>query len=215
LLVAGAGLLLYPRIAEYFFERQVEEIKKEFLQSRERNKSLFDELYEFLKAENKRLFETGQDGLVDAFSYERPAIDLSEYGIMDNRIGFISLPTINMELPIYLGASEENLKKGAVHMTQTSYPIGGNNTNSVIAAHRGTYLVMFLYIHNLKIGDEIIITNFRETLTYRMTEYKIIRPTDINKILIQNDRDMLTLFTCTPLGGFYDRYVVYCERVTE
>jgi sortase A len=118
-----------------------------------------------------------------------------------------------MELPVYLGANDANMSKGAVHLTQTSYPIGGENTNSVIAAHRGTHLMMFLNIHRMVVGDEVIVTNFREPLTYRVVEIKIIDPSETDEILIQKDRDLVTLVTCNPINGNYQRYVVYCERV--
>jgi len=197
------------------YENEIADLKSDFLdEAEDPPKSLydFDLLYKYLKAENKKLYETGQDSLTDAFSYEQPAVDLSDYGIKDNCIGFISLPSIEMELPIYLGANEENMMKGAVHLTQTSYPIGGVNTNSVIAAHRGTTKVMFRNIHNIQIGDQVIITNFREVLNYRAAEIKIILPNDIQELLIREGRDMVTLISCNPLGENYQRYVVFCER---
>ena len=222
ILIAGIGVISYPFIEQKVYENEIADLKRDFLldvenppPSDEPGLSLYDLLYEYLKAENQNLYETGQEGLTDAFSYQQPAVDLSSYGIKDNCIGFISLPSINMELPIYLGANNENMKKGAVHLTQTSYPIGGNNTNCVIAAHRGTSLVMFRNIHKIAIGDEIIITNFKEVLKYRAAKIEIIDPTDAHKLLIEQDRDMLTLFTCNPLGHNYQRYVLYCERITD
>ena len=202
----------YPHIEEAVYENEIADLKKDFLQDVSSPPPSYDLLYEFLKAENEKLYETGQEGLKDAFSYEQPTVDLSKYGIEDNCIGFISLPSIKVEIPIYLGANTENMRIGAVHLTQTSYPIGGNNTNSVIAAHRGSTKVMFRNIHQIKIGDEIIITNFREVLKYHVAERKIIYPTDIQELLIQDNRDMLTLITCDPPGKNYQRYVLYCER---
>jgi sortase A len=153
-----------------------------------------------------------QDKLIDPFSYSQPSIDLSAYGIEDNCVGFITIPKMNITLPIYLGANDQNMDKGAVHLTETSYPIGGINTNSVIAAHRGAHTAMFRDINVLEIGDEVIIKNFRETLTYRVVEIKIIAPTDVAELLIQPGRDLVTLLTCHPLGSNSQRYVVYCER---
>ena len=215
LLIAGLGVLFYPQLHDLFYQKQVAQVKKEFMldKSPGGGDSPYDALYAFLKEENERLAATGQSGLVDAFSYEQPAVDLSEYGIQDNCIGFISLPSIKIELPIYLGANTENMRKGAVHMTQTSYPIGGENTNCVIAAHRGQSVRQFRQIDKIRIGDEITITNFRETLTYRAAEIKIVRPDDFAEILIQPGRDLVTLISCHPLGANYQRYVLYCERV--
>jgi len=209
-LIAGLGVLFYPQLHDLHYQRQIGQLKKEFMRD---DGSRFDELYALLKEKNELLFIEGQSGLVDAFSYERPAIDLSDYGIRDNCIGFIFLPSIKIELPVYLGANTENMLKGAVHMTQTSYPIGGDNTNSVIAAHRGRSVRQFREIDKIEIGDEVIIMNFRETLTYRAAEIKIIYPNAVEEVLIQHERDLITLISCHPLGNNYQRYVVYCERI--
>ena len=74
---------------------------------------------------------------------------------------------------------------------------------------------MFRYIDKLQLGDEITITNFWESLSYKVAEIKIIKPHEIDKILIQEGRDLATLITCNPYGANYERYVVYCERKTE
>jgi len=213
LLVAGLGVLFYPQARENIYERQVAAIQRDFYQNLLRLQGEIDPLHEYLKEKNEKLFANGQEGLVNALSYEQPAVDLSAYGLRDNCIGFVSLPSIDMLLPIYLGANEENMRKGAVHMTQTSYPIGGENTNSVIAAHRGSAVLKFRYIDRIAVGDEIIITNFREELVYRAVEVKIIAPTDVSAILIQQGRDLITLVSCHPLGFQHQRYIVIAERV--
>lgn len=117
-------------------------------------------------------------------------------------------------MPIYLGASDDHLAAGAAQLSQTSLPIGGTNTNCVIAGHRGWRGAdYFRYVPDLQIGDEIIITNLWETLTYTVVETDIIAPNDVDKILIQEGKDMLTLITCHPYAsGGKQRYVVYCER---
>jgi len=212
--LAGLGVLCYPQAQEAVYERGVAKMETAFAaHAAETPPSDADLLYALLRRENEALYRDGQAGLTDAFSYEQPAVDLSAYGIEDDCIGFVSIPAIDMELPIYLGANTENMAKGAVHLTQTSYPIGGENTNCVIAAHRGTSLVMFRNIHKIRIGDEIQVRNFKETLTYRAVETKVIDPSDVGEILIQPGRDLVTLISCNPLGHNYERYVVYCERV--
>ena len=108
---------------------------------------------------------------------------------------------------------------GAAILSQTSMPIGGENTNCVIAGHRGYQgIPYFREIEKLQLGDHIYITNPWETLTYEVTEFKIIDPDASDQILIQDGKDMVTLLTCHPYRshGKY-RYVVYCERtyITE
>ena len=239
--LAGAGLLLYPGADNLLYANKIAVEKEAFLtriqemnnpgspgyddvdnygnnndidnSANEAPKSgPFEELYQYLMAENERLYMTGQDELTDAFSYQTAGIDLSGYGLKDGCIGYLEAPTIGVLMPIYLGANTENMKKGAVHMTQTSYPIGGDNTNAVIAAHRGGTREMLRNIHQIQIGDEIIITNFRERLVYRAVEVRIILPTQIGEVKIQEGHDLLTLLSCNPLGKNYQRYVLYCER---
>ena len=174
----------------------------------------YADLYNAMLDYNRRIYDSGQAGLCDAWSYQVASFDLQAYGIEDEAIGVITIPKIDVELPIYLGASSENMAKGAVHLSQTSLPIGGPDTNCVIAAHRGWYgAPYFRYIDVLEEGDEVYVTNLWETLTYKVAEIRVINPDDVGQILIQPGRDLLTLLTCHPYasGGLY-RYVVYCER---
>ena len=152
----------------------------------------------------------------DPFSFEQPAIDLADFGLDGNIIGFVSIPKMDIELPILLGANKLNMREGAAHLTGTSYPIGGRDTNCVLAAHRAySKAPMFRDIQKLQIGDDVIIRNFRETLIYRVTELQVISPTDVQELLIQEGRDLVTLITCHPYRHNYQRYVVYCERVHQ
>lgn len=223
LFMAGLAVLLYPTISNWLYEKETESLKAEFelrIDEAEKSGSVdygplpFEALYQELKRRNEELFSEKQRDLKDPFSYQQPGIDLSEYGLEGNIIGFISIPKMEVELPIFLGANTDNMLKGAVHLTETSYPVGGENSNSVIAAHRGYFKAeMFRHIDKLEVGDDIYIRNFRETLTYRVTETKIISPTDVWELLIQPGHDMVTLITCHPLLSDRQRYVVYCERV--
>jgi len=175
--------------------------------------SPLDVLLKRVQAYNQKLYTEGQKDLVDPFSYEVSSFDLSDYGIEDNMFGYIEIPKISVRLGIYLGATTRNMSKGAVHLTETSLPIGGANTNAVIAAHRGSrYGSMFLWIDRLEPGDAVKITNAWGTLTYRVTSTAIIAPNDISKVLIQPGRDMVTLISCNPYGQSTQRYVVYCDR---
>ena len=223
---AGAGLIAYPYINEALYRNEVAGLRADFekrAQGADASVAASDGsgrhidvegLYAYLRAENERLFTEGQKELVDAFSYLQPAVDLSAWGIEDNIIGFLRVPAIDIDLPIRLGANDEQMARGAVHLTQTSYPIGGDNTNSVIAGHRAHSrgLSMFVHVPDLEIGDAIYVDNFRETLTYRVVETKVIEPKATNTIRIQAGRDLLTLITCHPYGVNTHRFVLYAER---
>ena len=218
LALVGAAVLLYPTFDEALYKGEVAAQKREFFaQTEAQNQASlgglpYPDLYRLLQAENEGLRLSGQSGLVDAFSYQTAGIDLSPYGLADGCIGYVLIPSIGVEMPIYLGANTENMRKGAVHLTQTSYPIGGIGTNAVIAAHRGGTREMFRNIHQVQIGDEVIIENPWGRLVYRAVEIRIILPTDIDQVKIQEGRDLVTLLSCNPLGQNYQRYALYCER---
>lgn len=223
--LAGLVVFFYPVFSNWQFENDVGQQKEIFEQQVQQaledstqtdTSSLpFEALYQELDRRNKTLYAEKQKDLKDPFSYEQPDISLEAYGLPGNTIGFISIPKMDVELPILLGANTENMKHGAVHLTETSYPIGGESTNCVLAAHRGSSRGrMFRDIEELEIGDLIYIRNFRETLTYRVSELRIISPTDVQDLLIQDGRDLVTLITCHPYRYNYQRYVVYCERVS-
>ena len=121
---------------------------------------------------------------------------------------------MHVKLPLYLGATLENMRKGAAIMGETSLPIGTKSSNCVIAANRGYQgIPYFREIEKLKAGDKVTIQNPWEKLSYRVEKIKIIKPDDSDQIRIQKGKDMVTLLTCHPYrshGKF--RYVVYCIR---
>ncbi len=133
-------------------------------------------------------------------------------------IGFIQIPSIECILPVYYGASTENLSKGAAVMQEADLPLGGINTNCVIAAHRGYRgNAYFRNINYIEAGDLIYVLNPWETLIYKAVSSKVVEPTDTNALDIQEGRDILTLVSCHPyvVGGGSKRYIVICERVYE
>lgn len=208
----GISVLLFPKMTDILYKNKVEVVEAEFSQ----NPIKAEELYKELTRRNKILYEEKQSRITEPFSYEQTNIDLSDYGIKKNTIGFLKIPRMNLKLPILLGANSENMTKGATHLTETSYPIGGNNTNCVIAAHRGySYTSMFRDIERLKLGDKIYISNFRENLEYAVASIKVIKPYEVDELLIQDNKDLVTLITCHPYRHNYQRYVVICERVVH
>ena len=176
---------------------------------------LYPELWEDMVAYNNIIYAQGQSGLSCEYDYQKPSFFLREYGLEDETFGVISIPAMDLEMPIFLGATDSHMAEGAAHLSQTSLPIGGENTNCVIAGHRGySGASYFRYIEKLRLGDEIIITNLWETLTYKVVEIKIIHPYEVEQILIQDGRELLTLLTCHPYAsGGKQRYLVFCERV--
>lgn len=173
------------------------------------------ELWADMVRYNETIYTQGQTGLSCAYDYQQPSFRLSDYGLDSEVFGVISIPAMDLEMPIYLGATEQHMADGAAHLSQTSLPIGGENTNCVIAGHRGyNGASYFRYIDKLQVGDTVSVTNLWETLHYRVAEIKIIDPNAVTEILIQPGRELLTLLTCHPYAsGGRQRYVVYCERI--
>lgn len=173
-----------------------------------------DKLYKDSVSYNENLKKNQDKLLTNDYSYANPSINLSDYGIHTGIYGYVSAPSIGMKLPIYLGANDSNMSYGAAHLTFTSLPIGGKYSNCVLAGHTG-YIgrIFFDNIRNLNIGNEIEITNFWETMTYKVVDTRIFKPNQAQAIFINSNRDILTLMTCVSNGsGGFNRYYVVCER---
>ena len=234
LFAAGLAVFLYPYLWGAMVDREISLNAQGFLNRAEtaptaevivtidsieptapENARAYPKLWADMVRYNETIYTQGQTGLSCAYDYQKPSFRLMDYGLEDEVFGVISIPAMELEMPIFLGATEQHMAEGAAHLSQTSLPIGGENTNCVIAGHRGyNGASYFRYIGKLKVGDLVSVTNLWETLTYRVCEIKIIEPHDVTEILIQPGRELLTLLTCHPYAsGGRQRYVVYCERV--
>lgn len=217
LYIAGVAVFVWPDLYRLKAETESRQVIQTFETESDafRNGETFsDELYQKMKNYNSTIFENGQSDLRDPWSMEQEVLDLESYGVTDGLIGVISIPKMEIELPVYLGAAEENMSRGAVLLGQTSFPMGGENINSVIAAHRGWKgSPMFRDIEVLEIGDQVMVQNLWETLTYQVTEIRVIMPDDIGQVLIQEEKNMVTLLTCHPYTDNSRRYAVYCEQI--
>lgn len=213
LAVAGICVMLWPIFTGYKLQADTDGAVQSFLEERKPEQQ-YSELLADLQAYNQRIYAEKQSGLVDLEACEVPAADLTAYGVEDEIIGVLEIPAIKLTMPVYLGASDEHLAAGAAVLGNTSAPIGGANTNCVIAGHRGWRGAdYFRHIDCLQVGDTVTLTNLWETLTYTVADIRIIQPHEVDKIKIQQGRDLLTLITCHPYAsGGRERYVVYCER---
>ncbi len=231
LFACGFSIFAYPYIHNYMVERDMQGQIHHFLeqvgtQLTEDNPELTDSpelpreyqaLWDAMVSYNDAIWEEKQAGLCDPWAYQQPSFTLGEYGLEEEVFGVISIPALNLEMPLYLGATASHMAEGAAHLSQTSLPIGGRNTNCVIAGHRGwNGADYFRYITDLQPGDEVMITNLWETLTYRVTDTRIIMPNEVEQILIQEGQDMITLLTCHPYAsGGKQRFLIFCDRVME
>lgn len=221
----GVGALLYYPAQELVAKSQRNQEIQQFQQAVAEGKAEtaeeavsgqvqapYPELLKRMQEYNKQLFETGHSGLTDAFSYTQSAFDLQQWGIPSEVIGVLTIPAMGEELPVYLGATQENLSRGVAVLGQTSMPVGGLNTNCVIAGHRGWMgNAFFREIESLEKGDTVYLTTYWGEKTYRVVEIAIILPDDTQAIMTQAGRELLTLLTCHPYTVGTHRYVVYCE----
>lgn len=214
LAVAGICVILWPVFTGQRLQADTDAAVQEFLVECNEPEQQYPELLAALQEYNHQLYAEKQCNLVDLEACEEPAADLTAYGIEDEIIGVLEIPAMELTMPVYLGASDAHLAAGAAVLGNTSAPIGGDNTNCVIAGHRGWRGAdYFRYIDRLQIGDTVTLTNLWETLTYTVADIQIIQPHEVEKIKIQPNRDLLTLLTCHPYAsGGRQRYVVCCER---
>ena len=217
LAVAGICVMLWPMFTGHRLQSNAATAVQEFLAEHNEPEQRYTELLEALQEYNRQLYTEKQCNLTDLEACETPAADLTAYGIEDEIIGVLEIPAMELTMPVYLGASDDNLAAGAAVLGNTSAPIGGTNTNCVIAGHRGWKGAdYFRHIDKLAVGDTVKLTNLWETLTYTVADIQIIQPHEVEKIKIQPNRDLLTLLTCHPYAsGGKQRYVVYCERLAD
>lgn len=171
------------------------------------------ELYLAMKAYNDYIYANMQVNFDGEAAYKESSVDITAYGMEEGPIGKVMIPKIGVEMALYLGATSENLALGLAHMGQTSMPIGGINTNCVISGHRGWRGAAYLRdIHLMEPDDSVFVETLWGTLEYRVIDHIVIEPNEIEKLLIQPGKDLLTIFTCEPYGVGSHRYVLYCER---
>ena len=133
-----------------------------------------------------------------------------------NTMGYISIPKINVELPIYHGTSDNILKNGVGHLEGTSLPIGGKNTHCVLAGHTGLASgKIFDNIDKLEFGDIFVIKVLDKTLEYKVVNIVKVDPNDTEAIKLDPEKDYVTLVTCTPRLINTHRLLVRGERVQD
>ena len=205
----GVGFVLYPQVADVVVKQKQSKAVESF-----EHKETRDSVYEEMVSYNQSLIQNGQAGLSDAWIDTEMSSFLKTSGYEEGMVGVLNIDAMGVSLPLYIGADEENLMKGAAVLANTSMPIGGESTNCVIAGHRGGYngQAVFRDIEVLQKGDVVTVTNAWEILEYEVVKSIVIMPDDIDAIRIMPGKDMLTLVTCHPYGDNTQRYVVYCTR---
>ena len=210
--LVGVCILLYPAFSDFWNSktqsRAIVNYESVLNQMNQQDYSaVFEEAYVY----NDMLYNTKNPMLnhknVPGY-YE--ALNVTDNGM----IGYVKIDRIGVELPIYHGTSEQVLSKGVGHLEGTSLPVGGENTHSVMSAHRGLPSAkLFTDLDRIEKGDTFQIIILDQVLTYQVDLIKVIEPTDISDLRIIEGGDYCTLFTCTPYGINTHRLLVRGVRI--
>ena len=124
-------------------------------------------------------------------------LDLDGSGIM----GYIKIPCISVDLPIYHGTSAEVLEHGIGHLAASSFPVGGKSTHAVLTGHTGLNSAkLFTDLTEMKEGDLFFVHVLGQKLAYKVDQIAVVKPEDTRKLRIIDGEDHVTLLTCTPYG---------------
>ncbi len=229
--LVGLTVFMYPHAVKLFFEvKSVGEISEYDNALENMSDEEIDGYIEEMEAYNKYIANEPIERLSDPFV---PVTTRSEIAAIPDKVsgsvaavqpkkvsvtgafGYIDIPRISQKIPIYLGASNENLAKGVAQLEGTSLPIGGIGTHSVIAGHRGfnRSIPYFKYLNQLVPGDRFYIHVLNRILTYEVVGTEIILPDEREKLVIDPEKDLVTLLTCEPYRVSTHRLLVYAVRV--
>ena len=213
--ITGLGILLYPTISNLLMNIfQTTAIQQYNYTVEQMQQDKIEEILSEARVYNEQFKNTI---VVDPFSQEAESSVNSEYNEIlniDGTMGYIEIPKINVNLPIFHGTSEEVLKKGVGHIDTTPLPIGGEGNHSVLSAHRGLPSAkLFTDLDKLEIDDVFMIKMLTETLVYRIDQIKVVEPTDTQYLQAEEGEDYITLITCTPYAINTHRMLVRGTRI--
>ena len=212
LLLIGIAVCFYPSISNYIAKKNQTEVIQDYIENIT-SKDDFSQEWEKAKTYNENLAGNPvHDPFVAGSGYAIPT-NYSEVLDINGIMGYIEIPKISVNLPIYHGTSEEVLSKGVGHIEATSVPIGGKGTHCVLTGHTGLPSAeLFTRLDELKIGDYFYINVLDEVLTYKVNQILTVLPTELDSLQLEEDKDLVTLITCTPYGINTHRLLVRAER---
>ena len=210
--VVALGLLLYPLIGELMSEKYHSDVETTYTAAIEDTDDAeltvqrqAAEQYNAMLA-NATISEGGASAPPLAY-----ADQLTVGGVM----AYIDIPKINVYLPVQHGTGAETLEKSVGHVVGTSLPVGGSSTHAVLSAHSGmASSKLFSDIDQLEKGDTFYIHVLGEVLAYEVDNINTVLPTDTSLLQIEDNKDLVTLVTCTPFGVNTHRLLVRGHRVS-
>ena len=216
-LLVAFSVLLYPTFSSYLNEKNSSKVVSNYdaesvkLSNAEKEQMLAD-----ARAYNQEML--GNIDLIDPFSQTNTEIDERYQNLLNvdgsGMMGYIRIPKIKVELPIYHGTSETVLQAGVGHFWGTSLPVGGESTHTVLTGHRGLPTkTLFTNMDKLKVGDIFYIKVLGETLAYQIDQILTVLPEETEALSIEPGQDYATLVTCTPYAINTHRLLVRGERI--
>ena len=210
--ITGLGIASYPFISNMVAQRHASQVVKDYETNvEEMDEEKIDAMKEAAKKYNEQLSNVvSVDDENENNEQGESYADLLNIG---ESLGYITIPKIDENLPIYNGTSQDVLSKGVGHMEQSSYPLGGVSTHCVLTGHRGLpSAVLFTDLDKLEIGDEFYLHVLDEILAYKVDQIKVVEPNESGDLEIIDGKDYCTLVTCTPYAINSHRLLVRGER---
>ena len=216
LFLMALGLTLYPLVSNYVNQKYASEIQTAYqVLIQQTDDSILQEEKQRAIAYNLAI----TPGTADAYSEESLLSAAENYNdqlnIAGNVImGYVEIPKIQVNLPIYHGTDAEVLDRGVGHLLGSSLPVGGKNTHTILSGHSGmASQKMFTDLEQLTQGDVFYLNVLNETLAYQVTEINTVLPYETELLGIVPGEDLCTLVTCTPYGVNTHRLLVRGSRI--
>ena len=212
------GITLYPVISNFYNQRHQSQIHTQYEAVVEqtddseliRARELAQQYNEAIQPGSRPDDAYSRDAILEASRNYEDQLNLAGDGIM----GYVEIPLIRVNLPIYHGTASETLDVGIGHLLGSSLPVGGESTHSVLTAHSGMAgQKMFSDIDQLEEGDVFYLQILGETLAYQVDAIHVVLPHDTTYLGITQGEDQCTLVTCTPFGVNTHRLLVRGSRI--
>ena len=215
ILLAGLGLLLYPSFSDYWNSFHQSRAIASYAESvADMSREKYDEIIARAEAYNRELSKSGIKWILDD---EEKKNYNQQLAISDSSVmGYIDIPKIDIKLPIYHGTDESVLQIAIGHLEGTSLPVGGEGSHCVMSGHRGLPSAkLFSDLDKITEGDTFSMTVMNRTLTYEVDQIRVVEPSDLSDLKIEQGKDYCTLVTCTPYGINTHRLLVRGHRVAN
>ena len=216
--VAGIGVMSYPLVSSVINNIDSRNHVDEYTKTTKQMSSE-ETLEMFKRAEEYNQSLTNNVIITDPFdekAYKKIGANYENALNVDGNglIGYIDIPKINVYLPIYHGTTDKILAKGAGHLQNTSLPVGGESTHSVISAHTAyPGETFFDYLTDMQEGDEFYVHVLDRVLKYEVDSIKVVLPVETDDLRVIRGEDHVTLLTCTPYSINTHRLLVRGKRV--